>query len=332
MVIRIHIELPAGDAKPTPKTIDEYFALVFDSSDLDRAMVDDIGRKKTREIAEKLYPEYKEQETKLNDQGKGKNNLDKIKEALANALPSGGGESPRFEDLRKMFGFGQKLTGIYASAETTLKDGIQGQGNYRISYNLTNNKNSPGVDLKIDLNYEVQGGKIIIEVTSISYKANRINVNNEVLVKMVEGAKLSSALIPNILYYRQKITDQLMKRYSTKHVDFKKTTKIYNVDFTTAKSRLQRELGDFKYNSDKSFFLIEKTYNNPDGIYRVANGSIKHKFVISLFPEKNNTLVEFSGDYEYFNDTFGGSSKQGKPEYDLSMSSYMSTVDKILKK
>lgn len=325
----ISFELLAGDASQTTKSYDEFFTIV--TRGLDSYMTDDFGRKKIIETAKKLYPEYNKLETELNGKGQGKSNLEKIKDALQHSFMSRHErQMDALEDLRQM-GFGKNLETIYSSTETTLKNGTQGQGNYRISlYNQKNRTNyTPAVDVSVDLNYNVRDGKIIVDVTGISYKANRITVNNEMLVKMLEGASPTPVSTPNAFYFREKIKEPFTRRFSSRHESTNKTEHTYKVDFATAKARLQRALGNFKYDNDKSSFLIEKVYENPSPN---GKGSIKHRFIISLFPDRNDTVVEFSGDYGYYADSFGGPEKFGKAEYDFTMSSYMSVADGILKK
>ena len=335
----IHIELPIGGTNPSAKKFDEYFDIVtYDRSYL----IDDISRKKVREIAEGLYPEYcKVRDEILTEAGK-QNNMVKIREALTNTFTK--------NDLSyaRQMGFGNSINTVFSESEITLNKETQGRTDCHILLYGDNfkTKSTPSVDINIDLNYNVLEDRIIVDVTGIRYNSNRLNVRSEILVKAIEDTTPPTAITPNKYYFAGKINDQLKVRYSSKHANTSKTVRTYKVDLATAKARIQRAFGNsydvdfssaearrkrendqFKSNSDKTAFIFEKSYNNPLG-----RDSVTHRFVISLFPERNDTLVEFSGDYGYYLDTFGGPDKFTKAEYDISMSGYISTIDEILKK
>jgi hypothetical protein len=115
----------------------------------------------------------------------------------------------------------------------------------------------------------------------------------------------------------------------SKEEDAQKIERTYRVDFATAKARLQRALGAFKYDNEKSTFIFESEHSATSG---GDSKNVTHRFVISLFPEENGTAVEFTGRYGYIVDDFGGPEKFGKNDYDSVMAGYLSQIDKLLKK
>ena len=233
----IHIELPIGGTNPSAKKFDEYFDIVtYDRSYL----IDDISRKKVREIAEGLYPEYcKVRDEILTEAGK-QNNMVKIREALTNTFTK--------NDLSyaRQMGFGNSINTVFSESEITLNKETQGRTDCHILLYGDNfkTKSTPSVDINIDLNYNVLEDRIIVDVTGIRYNSNRLNVRSEILVKAIEDTTPPTAITPNKYYFAGKINDQLKVRYSSKHANTSKTVRTYKVDLATAKARIQRAFGN----------------------------------------------------------------------------------------
>lgn len=101
------------------------------------------------------------------------------------------------------------------------------------------------------------------------------------------------------------------------------TEKKYKVDFATAKARLQRALGEFKYDNTKSAFTFDKQFSK-------NNLTVTHKFSISLFPDVNDTVVQFSGDYTYLSDALDGPEIFGSSVYNEQMNKYVEKIGALL--
>lgn len=325
----IHFELPAADQNVRPKSYGEYLAVV--TKGLEISMGDAYGRKRVELIAKELYPEYNKVESEIIAKSKGKSNLDKVMEALTHSfMTRHRGQIDSLGDLQEM-GFGKRLDKIYYATNTTLLNSEQSTGIYKISLYSHEQRNqyTPAVDVLIGVSYHVKNDKIIVDVDHVSYNSNRVEVRNDLLIKMISGASLYDIGTPNSYYFKSKITDQLAYRYSSRTAEADKQERVYKVDFSTAKARLQRALGNSVYNNEKSAFIIEETYSNPS---LHGYGSVKHRYIISLFPERNNTLVEFSGNYGYYADTYGGEPKYGKDDFNAARSRLVSIVDQALRK
>ncbi len=117
---------------------------------------------------------------------------------------------------------------------------------------------------------------------------------------------------------------KLSKRYDTSFTNATpKVEKKYKIDFASAKARLQRALGGFKYDDAKSTFNFEQEFSE--------NGkTVYHKFAISLFPDRSDTVVQFSGEYRYIVDKLGGPNIFGPDAYSKKMDEYIKNVASIL--
>lgn len=121
------------------------------------------------------------------------------------------------------------------------------------------------------------------------------------------------------------VKSKLRKRYIvTEAGNQPKVEKKYNIDFATAKARLQRALGNFKYDDKKSAFSFEESYSKNDL-------TVLHHYTISLFPDKSETVIEYSGDYSYLSDQIGTSDLFGKDVYGKNMKNYNLIVNRLLK-
>lgn len=177
---------------------------------------------------------------------------------------------------------------------------------------------------------------------------NLAQINEQVLIsklqQMPSFAQARAANIANAkwggidaLYNDMKRT--LEYRYTkTNAAPITKTERKYPIDFVTAKARLQRALGEFKYDEGKSAFTFSKTYTINDlgyirrtdvNIFR-GDANLDHKYQISLFPDKNETVVEFSGDYSSATDALGGPDLHGATEFNEKMNGYIQSISKLL--
>lgn len=113
-------------------------------------------------------------------------------------------------------------------------------------------------------------------------------------------------------------------RYNTSSINAtQKVEKKYKIDFASAKARLQRALGGFKYDDAKSTFNFEQMLSK--------NGeTVSHKFAISLFPDRGDTVVQFSGEYRYIVDKLGGPNIFGPDAYSEKMNEYIKNVASII--
>lgn len=184
-------------------------------------------------------------------------------------------------------------------------------------------------------NYQHNNGVMSGQISDVNYLINCVNEKRgpEVVpVIRIKDDMLISAVRNFTKYvpkqYYDEITkaakEHLEKRYTKLHGVSSKKEKKYKVDFATAKARLQRALGAFKYDNERSSFLFEKSYN-------LDKHSINHKYVVALFPDRNNTVIEFSGEYDYLKDIFSGKILFDQADYQQEMEKYISQVDKLLK-
>ena len=58
--------------------------------------------------------------------------------------------------------------------------------------------------------------------------------------------------------------------------------------------------------------------------------TVYHKFAISLFPDRSDTVVQFSGEYRYIVDKLGGPNIFGPDAYSKKMDEYIKNVASIL--
>jgi hypothetical protein len=191
------------------------------------------------------------------------------------------------------------------------------------------------ISFRIEGSHSFKDGYVSGNISSIGYILNcfangdsevvkLIEVNDRKVSSLADSISSSTSMPIDFVSVITKGSNEFLKnRYNTKKQNEPKIEKNYSVDFATAKARLQRSLGDFKYENEKSAFVFSKKHHN---------NSITHKFVISLFPDKSNTVVEFSGEYSFLNDTFGGAELFGKSMYTEEMQSYIAQVSSLLKK
>ena len=200
------------------------------------------------------------------------------------------------------FTFDTVISGVYKSI-----DGITSGNFLKFSYTLDLNRNhksnrpTPPSDVKIFVDETEITSEL--ELFSSWAKYKRLDLVNEIA----------------IAFQRQAAT-----RYETSGaIDYPKFEKKFRIDFTSAKARLQRALGGFKYNDATSAFTLEQVFSK-DGKIAI------HKFSISLFPDRSDTIVQFSGNYQHISDSFGGPAAYDSQKYNQQMNIYAQQVATLL--
>lgn len=324
----IHIEMQETEGEVV-RSLDDVTDEIFSGLDY---VLDDLERKKSIEFISKIYQkEYIEIKT---------NKEKRIENALKDSLSSADSYidifSKKLKSGSNLENFNISWLGDTGLASAKLKSKWK-------TYILNMTPNWEG-DSEISIKLKINNNNDIIsaDITSISYILNcsidnaqcvrkdSFQIDEISLVNLLSNAKSSPDKRMSIADIKSKLIEFHKKRYTTQDgpvID--KIEKIYKIDFATAKSRLQRSLGAFKYDNEKSAFIFEKEFNNP---VKGSFSNVSHNYIISLFPDRNNTVIEFSGNYEYFSDTYGGSPVFAREVFDAEMIGYILSVERILLK
>ncbi|MFD0950095.1 hypothetical protein ACFQ0F_06795 [Paraperlucidibaca wandonensis] len=86
--------------------------------------------------------------------------------------------------------------------------------------------------------------------------------------------------------------------------------KKFNVNFETAKARIQRNLGGYKYDEQKSTFTFGES--NEFAFLWFSKIICERNVVISLFPDRNDTVITIGGNYTSVVDNYGGAGRYGE--------------------
>jgi hypothetical protein len=199
--------------------------------------------------------------------------------------------------------------------------------------------------IMLDLSVESSGEIITVKISNLAYVINckfgdnitclftsDVAVDDNALWGKLRAAKFTPDKVPTIESVRQRVQTALYSRFSAKSgkITFdEKIEKTYRIDYATAKARLQRAMGAFKYDPERNAFVLEKTYENP---IKANFGSVRHEYVIALFPERNRTFASISGEYGAFSDKFGGPDKFGRETFEDALRGYETMVDRLLSK
>ncbi len=196
-------------------------------------------------------------------------------------------------------------------------------------------------DFKIGLKQNESAQGLAFEISSLGYfldcsyqnvrgytgrcSSTVFEVLENNLIKKLSQAVVAPQKTPiSVDQVKKSIKTMLESRYIMENDKANKIEQNYpTVDFTTAKARIQRTLDKFKYDSEGSVFSLEDGYTN-------NMQTVKHRYVLSLFPEEKGTVVVFSGDYGYLKDSFGGADLFGKSAFDKEMAEIKAKVDAIL--
>lgn len=327
----VHINVRATDGV-TVKPIDDYTTDMLIGLDY---TLDNYATSKAKEYIADLYRknyERKEIDPKA-----------RINEALRNALS----QTNAYIDVNDA---GKK----YTTASKMDKFKIDWSGDIGIATaNIQSYWNHGGLYFNGDTNIELQlklqqteSASIQADITSISYVikcmygSNRnyhvacmfkpIELREQSLISLVDNANSSPRQTTSAEHIKKQLVSYLERRYVAQEgIEAPKIEKTYHIDFATAKSRLQRVLGSFKYDNEKSSFIFENKFSNP-----VSSNpkKVTHRYVLSLFPDRNETVIVFSGDYQYFEDSFGGERKFSGDVFKAEVLKQITTVDKVLQK
>jgi len=156
-----------------------------------------------------------------------------------------------------------------------------------------------------------------------------LDIDEDKLIEVIKHATPKNKPEINIYQVSDEIMKMLKGRYEIKQSNENDNIeKLYKVDFVTAKSRLQRLLNKFKYDDKSSTFVfVEETNSGLPGLR-----SLESTFKIALFPDQNDTIVRYSGEYQYVVDMFNKNTIIGKDKYNKMMTAYIDTVSKQLNK
>lgn len=313
------------------------------TNNIDSYTLDSIGKSKARELAETYYKQSVEE---FNNSVSNNNKSSSIiNSAIRNALSNDTSWITSYS--RDRF-----TPEIYISSD--INDDDSGQGTvsvrsaahwsfYSNPYYFNYHANS---NIHLRLNHNKLKDVIHIDIDKIGYELD-CNFNTQT-VRSMSGCSSSStyniheALLINRLRnitdikdtikfdnpksLRSKIIGELTKRYKKETGGSYKQEKLYKVDFRTAKARIQRAFHNMKFDESNSTFVFKQEYVNPLNAYE----KVFHEYKISLFPDRDDTVVEFSGDYGYFTDTFGGKDLFGKSVYEKAIGIDIKAIDNIL--
>ena len=292
---------------------------------------DELGTAKARSIAEQLYPEYMQVSEELLQKHTQKSDADNLNAAFFHTfLGRHENQMDSLVNIKKL-GFDRRIENLWHNEVSTIKplSGGGGKGSYYISIfkNSPYNSSTPKMDVVLDVEYTKVGDVFKVDITKVGATADNLNLNTDLLMKFIRETAFPPLPKANIYYFTSKVNDQLEARYVKRKATVPKSEHKYRVDLATAQARLQRALGDFKYNTEKTTFTISNKYRN-DSNYT----DVQHYFKISLFPDRNDTVVEISGDYEYFKDTYGGPDMYGSAAYNETQSNYNKLICDVLGK
>lgn len=320
----IHIEMPAIDDNVLiPK--DEFVNKLLQHEE--NNLIDQLGREKATDYALKLYEKYADFREKPAD--------DRINQAIWNGLTRnkqyihiakrGVAESVSINRPHINWTGDKGVATVKVDARWTAGNlPFNGLGNLTINIAKSVSDKSIRLDI-LNLSY-------VLECTYLSGVGCNLSddffILDESLISALKTSYSAPSSKPTIDVYPYQLRNYLKKRYSTENVKKAvKIEKLFKIDFVTAKSRLQRAMSNFKYDDKKSTFTFFKEFRNmPNGL------TTRHNYIISLFPDRNNTVVEFGGDYQGITDSFGGNTLYGKSFYDSEVDKYISQVTKILSK
>jgi len=321
----IHIEMPTSDGTIV-KSPEEFTADVL--TGLDSFTVDDLGRSKAAEFITAQYAsEFVDKKVDSNR---------RIEDALRKSISETGEYMKLSVDHRRpahsnLDQFSIRWTGNDGLATFKVKSsafsaGYVKSGTTVVSMNLTQQTDSKKISADISsISYVINC--VYAHNTTCIFEDVKVDENN--LVYLLSNSSSSPAKTPTVADFQGRVKSYLRNRFVKQRNTADKIERTYHLDFATAKSRLQRAMGAFKYDDGKSTFRLEESYHNP-----VANNNSKaeHSFVISLYPDRNDTVILFSGSYDYFEDTFGGADRSGGESFGREIDGYIASVDKLLKK
>lgn len=320
----IQVSLPATDGavKPEKKA---FVSQVL--SGAESYLYDDLGKTKSVEFIEKRFREEYE--------GKIPDDSSRIKEALRQSL-----------ERRQIFSF----LGNEYSARTNLDNitldwsGDDGTVKARASAQIWSGgfNNVGTTDVQMNLRRHITDDKISFDVSSLSYVMNcvygnynttcmpfEITMNDKELINSIKNSSSPPPKTATADDIRSELVSRLIKRFQiTEKQAINKNEQTYKVNFETAKSRLQRKLDNFQYDDKTSAFRFNLDYANPMN----KNSMAKHVYVLSMFPDNNDTVVVFSGDYQSFKDALGGPDLFSRDVYNEKMNEYVNIVRNLLKK
>lgn len=313
------------------------------TNNIDSYTLDSIGKSKARELAETYYKQSLEE---FNNSVSNNNKSSSIiNSAIRNALANDTSYITSYS--RDRF-----KPEIYISSD--INDDDSGQGTvsvrstahwsyYSNPYHFNYHANS---NIFLRLTHNKLKGNIHIDIDKIGYELD-CNFNSQTVREMMGCSSSSTyniheALLINRLRnitdnkdtikfnspksLKSKIIDELTKRYKKETGGSYKQEKLYKIDFRTAKARIQRAFHNIRFDESNSTFVFKQEYVNPLNAYE----KVFHEYKISLFPDRDDTVVEFSGDYGYFTDTFGGKDLFGKSVYEKAIGIDIKAIDNIL--
>lgn len=325
----IHIEIPVKDSVPVPSQ-DEFTTQVLQG--LPAYLLDDLGRAKAVEmIGDRYRQKYVEKQLAGSE---------RVEKALRDVF-AGGSTFMHFNtdmnNRRKPSVYLSNFSVDWSGDTGTAKAVIASEsiaGNF-VNYGTSN--------ISLGLSQQSSTETISADITSLSYVINckyghgttclfkgDVQILDDILIGRLRNATYTPEKKASITDIQRDIVSAFRRRYVPKDkVAYAKVEKTFRIDFASAKSRLQRSLGTFKYDGDTSAFTFEDAFDNP---VIGTDTRVRHQYVLSLFPDRNDTVIVFSGEYGAFRDSFGGPDKYGKEAYEKAMNGYMATVSKLLSK
>lgn len=320
----IHIEMPATDGEePLPKN--EFIAAVMQGQD--EYFVDSLGKQKATEFVDKQYQKSLDIRTTPAE--------DRISKAIENGLK---GTNSFVGNPKRGFA---KSASISRPRISWISDKGVASVDINAGWNAGNFRFTGLGKLNMDVSKHVSDKAINFDISSLSYVLECTYGGNtgcnfsddffmieDALIESLKSSNSPPDKTPSIDSYRTQLRNYLTSRYSYEsNKDADKNEKTFKIDFISAKSRLQRAMSNFKYDDKESNFTFSKEFTNP------LNGrKIHHNYVIALFPDRNDTVVEFKGNYQSFTDLFGGKAMFGKETFDAEIAEYSKQVARILNK
>jgi hypothetical protein len=202
------------------------------------------------------------------------------------------------------------------------------------------------INFSLDFIKKTSGGTTTFEIVNVSYAIECVSTKNNspqsyctsisdvqvdaaALHRVLKSVKPVAVHLPSVSDLRKELELNRRDRYyAASSIHHPNTIKrYYPVDFAIAKELIGTELGFFVYDPKKSAFVHEKEYFDSAR----ESKSVTHKYLLTVSPSKNQTIVEMSGKYNVFRDSYGGADKYGHEEFETEMSRYMALLDEILK-
>lgn len=198
--------------------------------------------------------------------------------------------------------------------------------------------------ITFDVDFAAANGNIQVMISNVSYVVNCKNklssgttydcvvedifIVKDVGLKDVLAATTYKEDMKSPDWYAEWANQYLENRYSTQYGgSAKEVTSTFDVDFVTAKARLQRKATDnFKYDNETSAFTFTKKFNAQRGAKSLA----EHTVVASLFPDRNKTVVVFSGKYNHYKDVLDIENLASQKDFDVNMKDMMKLVKESL--